>query len=119
MRDVERKGEGWTKQKVEANLIAAFRVMPSIPVFASGKRFLAVGAEDRDDVTIVLGWASILDRDIGARKYLWAWARCRANGTSFGALCVGMGWPRTTAETARRRGAAAIAQALNERDDRA
>ncbi len=115
MRNVER--ETWTRRDVETRLVAAFVAMPSLPVFASGSRLQAAGAEERIEatqVTTALQWATILADDAGARKYLWAWARCQATGTSFSELCKGMGWPRATVEAARRRGAAAIAQALNE-----
>ncbi len=85
--------------------------MPACPVYGHGRR-INTASDNQNTLTQVLNWSRILDRDPDARKYLWAWARCRATRDSFGALCRAMGWPRPTAEDGRRRGAKAIARAL-------
>ena len=109
----------WGRSGVEARLVAAFRRMPSCPVYGQGGRARAVliPRGDPDDVTAVLAWGGFLDGDADARKILWAWARCRATRESFGALFREMGWARATAEAARRRGAEAIATGLNQASD--
>ena len=101
----------WSRGRVEARLIAAFRRMPSCPVYTIGSRVKSV-TDDENAMTSVLSWAGFLDHDPDGRKYLWAWARCKATRTSFGELCRSMGWPRNTAETGRRRGAEIIAARL-------
>ena len=104
--------ERWTEQSVSNELIEAFRRLPSLPVFTAGRRIQATTA-DRLNLISALNWAPLLDQDSEARKFLWAWARCRATQDSFGALCRAMGWPRATAEDGRRRAARAIAVALS------
>lgn len=107
-------GTTWTRARVETRLIAAFKLMPGLPVYGIGGRQLRT-AEDRRStpLTDALEWASLLDGDPDGRKYLWAWARCQATRDSFGALCRGHGWKRTTVEVGRRRAAAAIAARLS------
>lgn len=102
----------WTRERVEARLIAAFRAMPACPVYGHGPR-IKTATDDQNSLTAVLNWARLLDRDPAARKYLWAWARCRATKDSYGALCRAMGWKRPTAEDGRRRGAMTIAKVLH------
>jgi len=106
-------GEGWSRQRVEHRLIAAFRAMPSCPVYRHGRRLRpAEPGRDTSALTEVLNWARLLDHDPRARLYLWAWARCMATNASFAELCAGLGWKRSTAEVGRRRGAATLAAAL-------
>ncbi len=102
----------WTRERVESRLIAAFRLMPGLPVYGRGRRMVVVegGGEALSDV---LAWSRLLDDDEDGRLFLWAWARCRATRASFGALCDGSGWKRTTAEVGRRRAARAIATQLS------
>ena len=102
---------GWTRERVETRLIAAFRAMPACPVYGHGRR-VKTASDQQSTLTDVLNWNQLLDRDPNGRKYLWAWARCRATKDSFGALCLAMGWKRSTAEDGRRRGALALAKAL-------
>ena len=104
----------WTRGDVEARLVAAFADMPACPVYGHAGRLRSAATDDGNDLTDVLAWAAILNEDRDARKVLWAWARCRATRDSFGELCREMGWPRATAEAARRRGADAIAARLNQ-----
>ena len=106
--------QAWTRDEVEAKLVATFALMPCCPVYGRDGRLRAAATGEANDLTAVLGWAGMLDEDRDARKVLWAWARCRATRDSFGELCREMGWPRATAEAARRRGADAIAARLNQ-----
>ena len=110
--DHDPHGTPWTRQRVEARLVAAFRAMPWCPIFRRGpaNRTLTNG---RNAVTAVLDWASLLDRDPDGRAYLWAWARCQATRESFSEHCSERGWRRSTAEAGRRRGAEAIARSLS------
>ncbi len=107
----------WTRDAVEARLVVVFALMPCCPVYSWDGRLRAASTGEVNDLTAVLGWATILDGDRVARKVLFAWARCRATRASFGELCREMGWPRATAEAARRRGADAIVARLNRSSD--
>ena len=104
--------QGWTRERVETRLIAAFRLMPSCPVYGLGRE-IRTAAAGRTALTDVLEWSALLAGDSDARIYLWTWARCKASGASFGEQVRGLGWSRSTAEDGRRRAAEAIARALN------
>ena len=103
----------WTRGRVEARLIAAFRAMPSCPIYRRGPTIKAV-AGGRHALTGALNWAPLLDHDPDAKAYLWAWARCRATRDSFSEHCRERGWRQSTAEAGRRRGADAIARSLSD-----
>ena len=123
----------WTPSQVERRLIAAFARLPSFPVYGVRRRlqpvavtrdagrFSGSGSEasgleakgfEAKGLAETLGWVALLDADPDGRKYLWAWARCRASDQSFGALCHAMGWSRSSAEAGRRRAAKALARTL-------
>ena len=104
----------WTSADVERQLIEVFRLLPHCPVYSRGPA-IRTPWETCTAVTDVLEWAGLLAGDSDGRKYLLAWARCRATRSSFGELCRGMGWPRATAE-AGRRAALTIAAALARSD---
>ena len=90
--------------------MAAFRALPGAPLFGRASRLrLADGRSC--PLTQVLSWLDLVE-DQTDRKFLATWARCRAEGESFAARCVGMGWKQSTAERGRRRALAAISAAL-------
>ena len=60
----------WTRERVEHRLIAVFRRMPLCPVYRLG-RTVRTPSDDRNELTDVLEWAAILERDPDARAYLW------------------------------------------------
>ena len=98
----------WTRDRVEAALIDAFRRMPSCPVFSTEPARVRTAAGDRRTaLTEVLEWTALLRDDQPAQRFLWAWARCRATRSSFGGNCRdrGKGWSRSTPEAGRRRAA--------------
>ena len=102
----------WTRQRVESRLIAAFRLMPSLPVYRLGSGIrLADGAST--PLTEVLGWAALLADDEPGRIALLSWARCRGTGASFADLCRERGWKQSVIERRRRRAADAIASKLS------
>ncbi len=109
--DQDAHGTPWTRSRVEVRLIAAFRALPFCPVYTVGLRVKTVaGAEN--SLTTALSWGAFLKHDDDSRKYLWAWARCKAKRESFSELCRGNGWKQPTAERGRRRAADTIAARL-------
>jgi hypothetical protein len=92
-------------------LVAAFRVLPLLPVFGTS-RMLLTAAGGQNTMAEVLDWALLLKADPNGQRYLWSWARCRATKSSFGAFCREMSWARGTAEDGRRRAACTIVTAL-------
>ena len=109
-------GETWTREIVEARLIATFRKMPSCPVFSVGSsRMRTASGDRRTEMTDVLEWADLLRDDPDGRLQLWTWARCQATGSSFTEVCSAWPWSRATVERGRRRAAVALAAALNRR----
>ncbi len=74
--------------------------MPSCPIYRQGPRLKTLTNEE-NALTSVLAWESFLVHDPDARKYLWAWASCKAKRVSFSQFVTGNGWKRSTVEAAR------------------
>ena len=96
---------------MEQRLIAAFRAMPSCPVYSTGRALLTLGGR-RTPLTDVLEWGAVLDGDRDGRVFLLTWARCQATGEPFADAVRGKGCSRATAERGRRRAAETIAAHL-------
>ena len=92
----------WTRGGIEGSLVGAFRALPSAPVFSRAQLVAPLGAAGTG-VAEILNWGRFLADRPQDRLFLWSWARCRAQGESFGALCRAKGWARATAEDGRRR----------------
>ena len=110
--DQQRIAEPWTAGRVEARLIAAFRIAPGRPMLASSDH-LEHGLDGRQSaMTDALSWTRrFVDRRDGL--ILMTWARCVATREPFAEQCRGWGWNRSTAEAARRRATAQIVAGLN------
>ncbi len=71
----------WTAERIEVRLIAAFRALPSSPVYSRAGR---VRANDRagGSHAEALSWAARFAPGRNEALALLTWARCRATGES-------------------------------------
>ena len=104
-------GLDWTRDLVEACLIAAFRALPFHPVFRQRARILpALG--DASQHTAALNWVARFAPDERDGQTLLTWASCKATGKSVRERYRELRWNRSSAERARRRASAWIAACL-------
>lgn len=102
----------WTAHIVREHLVQAFRMLPGHAVFSARGTIKAFDAHPA--TADAFSWAGrFLAEYPKARLHLFAWARCKAQRESWRALCLEMGWPRSSAEISRGLAAELIAEGLN------
>jgi hypothetical protein len=93
-------GSPWSPIKVRDRLIAAFEVMPSLPVYSPARGVLQpVIGEAVTELELLAATALVLGRSSPRRTMLLAWARAMARASSDQSvrdLCRANGWPLST-----------------------
>jgi hypothetical protein len=104
----------WTPHGVGERLVAAFRLLPNVPVFSLG--CIAPNDPARPELQAAIDLIDATERHLGAdsdaRKKLLSWARARASGRSIAEICREMGWPRGSFERVRREALVTLATRL-------
>lgn len=115
----DRAGCRWTAEKVAADLVEAFRILPTMPVFSPRRSELypVLPGQDTEALDLVAVSERVLGRKSPERRVLLVWARSKATkgdvGGSVSAYCREAGVNLRTFNRQRRRACAAIAVDLN------
>ena len=109
----------WTRERVEAQLLAGHRPKPGVAIVRVAGRYEAVDSQYAD-VVEPLNWIARFVPDRREALVLRTWLRCQAEAksrlgsdASFSEQCRDRGWNRSTAEEVRRRAAKRIVAGLN------
>lgn len=104
----------WTPELVGARLIAAFRLLPSTPIYSPARNLLlTLSGRETAPLDLIAATARYLGRTDIRRHRLLAWARAHAGGPAIRELCRELGWSRSTFHRSRRRALALVAAGLN------
>lgn len=111
----DRAGCRWTAEKVAADLVEAFRILPTMPVFSPRRSefYPVLPGQDTEALDLVAVSERVLGRKSPGRRALLVWARSKATkgdiGGSVSAYCREAGINLQTFNRQRRRACAAIA----------
>ena len=111
----------WTCADIGLWLIAAFRAMPTTPIYAPrGNTLVALGVVPSATFDIIAFTGTVLGDKSVERLVVLIWARAKATkgevGGSIAQFCAERNWSRSTFEDRRRRACERIAEAKNRAD---
>jgi hypothetical protein len=119
MSTASREASGWSAERVAETMITAFRLLPTMPVYAPRRGGLAAvfSGQDIGPLEILSFSETVLGYDAPERRALLVWARAKATGGDVGGsirhYCLQHGISQNTFNRRHKRACRMIADALN------